>query len=210
MVRQLCAAIITLVTVITLTPLRAQDAVGKDDKGKSESRIPIQSRFSSDFKITENYFNRRIDSGGAGDVLEVELIIQNLTDKPQDLYIFAVATTEKVEKTKSSFERPIPEKEKMRSFVPYPENMANFEYDVPEKSGSKSLIAYPKNPREGIDPSTGKPYTLKVNDKLVVRTYHLSRYRKDFKFFNFLTVIIFNSEGNPVFKQKYEIEGVRR
>jgi len=187
----------------------AQDATGTGARDKSVTQVPIQSQYSSDFKIVENYFNRRIDATGKGDVLEVELVIQSMTDKPQELYIFAIATCEKFEKTKSSFEMPVAEKDRMSSFVPFPENIANFEYDNPDARDKKLLIPYPRNPKDGVNPETGKPYILKVIDKLVVRTYHMSPYLKDFKFFNYLRVVIFNGEGNPVFRQKYEIKGIR-
>jgi hypothetical protein len=209
MLRQMCALAVSGLAIFMVSLSMAQDATGTGTKEKSNIQVPIQSQYSSDFKIVENYLNRRIEPNGRGDVLEVELVIQNMTDKPQELYIFAVATCEKVEHTKSSFEMPIPERDRMRSFVPFPENIANFEYDNPDAKGKKLLISYPKNPREGVNPATGKPYLLKVIDKLVVRTYHVSPYLKDFKFFNYLRVVIFNSEGNPVFRQKYEINGIR-
>ncbi|GAB4219859.1 MAG: hypothetical protein Kow00102_04660 [Spirochaetota bacterium] len=170
--------------------------------------IPVQSLYSNQVKIKDIYFNRRVDTAGKGDVLEVEVLFENLTDNPMDIYVNVIATYEKEEKTKSSFEMPIPEKERIRNFVPYPDDIANYEYT--DSKGKKILQAYPKNTKSGINPLTNKLYFLPVRDILVVRSYHVSPYRKDFIFFNYVTVLVFDKDGNPIMREVYELKGKRK
>ena len=173
-----------------------------------ERHVPIGAQYSNNFEISDIYFNRRIDTSGKGELLEVELVIKNLTDDPMDMYVHVVASYEKEQKTRSSFEMPIPEKERVRSFVPYPGDVSDYQYPHPEKDGETILKKNPKDPKTGVNPDTGKPYHLE--NKLLIRTYHLSKYRTNYFFFNEVTVLVFNSEGEPVFRQLYEIEGIRR
>jgi hypothetical protein len=172
------------------------------------TNIPVQAQYSNKFRIERYYFNRKIDPKGQGELLEIELLIENLTDDPMDLYIFTIATFEKVERTTSSFERPVPEKERIRNFTPFPFDKKNFEYENPDKKGQTRLVKYPKNPKAGVNPSTGGAYHLK--DRLVVRTYHLSKYRTNYTFYNNATILIFDGEGKAAFRQIYAIEGYRR
>jgi hypothetical protein len=172
-----------------------------------DQHIPIGAQYSNSFEVSDIYFNRRIDTTGKGELLEVEMIVKNLTDDPMDLYVHVIATFEREEKTRSSFEMPIPEKERIRSFVPFPGDKADYQYPHPEKNDETILKKAPKNPKAGINPDTGKPYHLE--DKLLIRTYHLSEYRTNYFFFNEVTILVYDSEGNPVFRQLYEIEGRR-
>ncbi|MDY6933199.1 MAG: hypothetical protein SVZ03_03130 [Spirochaetota bacterium] len=181
---------------------------GEEVKKTSSPGIPVQSLYSEKLKIKNISFNRLVDVQGKGETLEVEFLLKNLIDDPQYLYIVVVATFEKVEKTKSSFEMPIPPKKRIRSFVPYPDDISNYEYDNPQKEGEKRLIKMPKNPKAGINPNTGKPYHL-VN-QMIVRTYHLSNYRSNYFYFNEVAIIIFDAEGSLIYKQLYKISGVRR
>jgi hypothetical protein len=180
--------------------------------------VPAQSQYSDRFIIRNIYFNKRVDLAGKGDILEIEMVLENLTDDPMDFYIHAIASFEKVEKTRSSFERPVPEKERIRSFVPYPEGVENFQYPVKDRDGNtkkdyfgKEMIELKKLPhdsKKGVDPSTGKMYHLEK--KLVVRTYHLSLYRNNYFFFNEAVILMFDAEGKPVFRQQYALNGWRR
>ncbi|HOD14946.1 MAG TPA: hypothetical protein PLA65_04510 [Spirochaetota bacterium] len=181
------------------------------------TNIPVLSQYNNTFSIQNLYFNKRIDVTGKGEILEVEFILENLTDDPIDIYLFTIATYEKTEVTKSSFERPIPPKERIRTFVTYPDDIQNFTYPVYDKDGKPQkdengldkikLEKFPKNPKSGVDPSTGKPYHL--TDKLVIRTTHISPYRKNYFFFNNLAVLIFDSEGKPAYRKLFEIKGKR-
>jgi hypothetical protein len=184
---------------------------------KETTNIPVLSQYSNTFAIQNLYFNKRIDANGKGEILEVEFILENLTDDPVDIYIFTVASFEKTEKTTSSFEPPIPLKERIRTFVPYPDDIANFTHPVigedgkPEKDENgldkMKLVKFPLNPKAGVDPKTGKPYHL--TNRLVIRTMHLSPYRRNYYFFNNLAVLIFDSDGKPSYRKLFEIRGKR-
>jgi len=178
---------------------------GKTDDTQLRN-IPVQSLYSELIDIKKVAFNKKIDPSGTGDLLEVEFEVNNKIDDPQDIYIFVIATFEKTEKTPSFFESPIPEKERLRSFVSYPEDIKNFEYT--DSEGKTKLLKQPKNTKTGVDPSTGKAYHIK--DKLFIRTYHLAKYRNNFYYFNMVMIQVYNSSGEPVFRQQYMIEGVRK
>lgn len=181
------------------------------------TNIPVLSQYSDTFSIQNLYFNKKIDINGKGEILEIEFILENLTDDPVDIYLFTIATYEKTEMTKSSFEMPIPPRERIRTFVTYPDDIQNFTYPVLDKDGKPvkdekgldkvKLEKFPKNSKAGVDPATGKPYHLV--DKLVIRTIHLSPYRKNYFFFNNLAVLIFDSEGKPTYRKLFEIKGKR-
>ena len=195
----------------------APDSQKKAVSGDGKT-IPILSQYSNTFKFSSINFNKKVDVGGRGEVLEVEMELVNLLDDPQEVYIFSIATFEKCERTSSSFEAPIPEKDKLRSFVAYPNDIKNFEYPDTDKSGNTKkddngkdkvkLIKFPKNPLAGVNPDTGKPYLVK--SKLVVRTNHLSLYRNNYFFFNNVTVLVFDKEGKPVYKRNFELKNFRR
>ncbi len=190
----------TIILVVCASALLAQTTQKTD--------IPVQSLYSNQVKIKDIYFNKRVDRAGKGEELEVEVIFKNLTDDPMDIYVNIIATYEKEEKTKSSFEMPVPEKERIRNFVPYPDDISNYEYT--DSKGKKIFQAYPKNTKTGINPLTNKLYFLPVKDDLVVRSYHVSPYRKDFIFFNYVTVLVFDKDGNPILREVYELTGKRK
>jgi hypothetical protein len=193
--------------------------VKKEEKSpvKLMANIPSQAQYSETFAIKNVDFNKMIDYTGKGEILEVQFILENLTDDPLDVYIFSIATFEKVEKSKSSRERPIPATHRVRSFVPYPYDITNFQYPETDQKGNilrdergvekLKLAKFPKNPKAGVDPGTGKPYHL--TDKLVVRTRHLSKYRQNYFFFNEVALLVFDSEGKPAFRQLYQLRGKR-
>lgn len=209
-----------MILALLLIPafLMSQEEKKQPVKGDVITAIPVLSKFSNTFEIKNIDFNTRIDLGGKGEILECQFILENLTDDPMELYIFTIATFEKREPIKTSFESFMTEKERIRSFVAYPDDLSNFQYpDLDAKGIIKKdekgkdrikLEKFPKNAKLGINPSTGKAYQLK--DKLIVRTYHLSKYRKEFYFFNNLVILIFDAEGKPLFRQYYELKGRRR
>ena len=194
--------------IILPVALFAQDAPEGKGKTALSTAIPSQAQYSEKFVVEHCYFNRRIDPGGKGELLEIELILKSRWNDPLEMYIFTIASFEKEKKTKSSFEMPIPERERIRNFVPYPDDIKNYEYENPDGRGKMVLVKFPKNPKAGVDPATGKPYTLK--DRLVVRAKHLSPYRNDYVFFNNATILIFDGEGKAMFRKLYEIKGKRR
>jgi len=208
---------IALMLALLLPALVFSEEIDSTKQMSVKTNIPVLSQYSNTFSITNLYFNKRIDINGKGEILEVEFILENQTDDPLDIYIFTVATYEKTEISTSSFETPIPPKERIRTFVVYPDDIQNFTHPVIDKDGKPQkdengldmvkLVKFPKNTRAGGDPATGKPYRL--SDKLVIRTIHLSPYRKNYFFFNNLAVLIFDSEGKPAYRKLFEIKGKR-
>ena len=127
-----------------------------------------------------------------------------------DFFIFVIATYEKLEPIKSSFEKPVPKRDIIRNFNAFPNNRKNFEYppnDDEKKMGKKfRLEKFPKDNKLGTDPSTGKPYSL--SDNLIIRTEHFTKYRKNYVFFNTITILLFDAKNS---KEKNGIaEGDRR
>lgn len=193
---------------------------GNKDQGEKQKSqlIPIQAQYSDSFDIKNVHFNRNVDLFGKGEVLDVLFELHNKTDDPMDLYVFVIATYEKTEKTTSSFEMPVPEKDRLRSFVPFPFNMDNFLYPAVDAKGNPVKDAqgkakmvyhkYPVDPKQGINPTTGQLYHL--DKKLVIRTNHLSKYRTNYFFFNNVVILIFNKEGQPQYKQSYLLTSFRR
>lgn len=212
--------VIVVLALLCPALLFSQD-VKKEDAAKEQSKIitniPVEAQYSNSFAIKNLFFNKRTDYSGKGEILEIEFTLENLTDDPMDLYVFTIATFEKVEKTKSSLERPIPLRERIRTFVTYPDDISNFSYsDTDEKGNVKKdknglgivkLVKFPKNSKAGVDPKTGKPYHL--GEKLTIYTTHLSKYRRNYFFFNNLAVLIFDSEGKPAYRKLFEIKGKR-
>lgn len=203
----------------TPAPARPESsAPAKKAEGtEPNSSIPVQSQYSDKFSVKNLDFNKKLELEGKGEILEVCFTIENHIDDAQDLYVFVIASYEVGKPKETSFDRPIPPHKKMQSFVPYPLDLANFDYS--EKDGDGKLLKddqdrdikmykkFPKNPKAGIDAATGKPYHL--TDKLVVRTQHLSKYRHNYKYFNHAVILVFDKDGNPVFRQQYELSGFR-
>jgi hypothetical protein len=211
-----------IVVLVLLCPaLLFSQEVKKDDAAKEQPKvitnIPVEAQYSNSFAIKNLFFNKRTDYSGKGEILEIEFILENLTDDPMDLYVFTIATFEKVEKTKSSLERPVPIRERIRTFVTFPDDISNFSYpDTDGKGNIKKdkngleivkLVKFPKNPKAGVDPKTGKPYHL--DDKLTIYTTHLSKYKRNYFFFNNLAVLIFDSEGKPAYRKLFVVKGKR-
>lgn len=90
--------------------LFAQAGTDKKEEKKGDTRtisaVPIQSQYSKAFTITNVYFNRRIDIGGKGETLEVEMKLNNKTDETQELYIFVIAAYEDRHANLTSFSPP--------------------------------------------------------------------------------------------------------
>ncbi|MBN2041658.1 MAG: hypothetical protein JW864_16600 [Spirochaetes bacterium] len=181
-------------------------AVRTSQNRQSLPSISAQSQYTDTFRIRNVNFTKDVDYMGRGEILEVQYTLCNMTDEPLDLYMFVIATYEKTEEAKSSFEMPIPEKERLRSIVPFPDDIKNFQYEDPDNHKIK-FLKLPKNPKAGTNPDTGKPYHLV--DRLNIWTHHLSKYRNNYFFFNEVAILIFNTEGTLLYKQMYEISGVR-
>lgn len=202
----LCAVLIIPGILVS----QEENPAGGDD-GTPDMTIPVQSQYSDDFDIKNVFLNKRIDVNGRGEILEVEMVLENNLDDPQDLYVFVVATYEVDIPELTSFDMPVPQGARVRSFVPYPGELENFQYEKTGDDGEKitALYKFPKDPKVGVDPDTNKPYHLNRKD-LVIRTRHLSEYRNNYFFFNEVAILVFDSEGKPKFRQLYKIEGKRR
>jgi hypothetical protein len=208
-----------IVLLIVLLPavIFSQETKSTESPVKSQI-IPIQAQYSDEFCIKNVNFNKFVDIYGRGEVLEVEFEIVNKTDDPLDMYLIVIATFEKKERTRSSFERPIPEKERVRTFVPFPLNLDNFQYPVVDSKGNQAkdkegkaltrYVKFPRDPKQGVNPLTGGMYH--VEKKLVVRTTHLSKYRTNYYYFNEVAILAFNKNGEPQYKQSYRLVGFRR
>ena len=139
-----------------------------------------------------------------------------------DLFIFVIATYEIEEEEYSSFKIPMPKEKRIKSFVPYPENVPNFQYPVKDKSGNiakdengnekKKFKKYPQDPKLGFDMinSVERPLPYHLKNSLIIRTKHLSKYRTNYFFFNEVILLIFDKEGNPAYRQLYRFKGKRK
>ncbi len=204
------ALILFLMMPLSLSSKEPSKGIKKDQVDK----FPSGSIFSDKFDVKNFSFNRTHDAKGRGEVLRVEFEISSYIDEPMDFYIFIIALQEIVDKSISSFERPIPLKDYIKNFVPFPFDLNNFR--VPAGAKDSGFVKFPKNPRLGVNPSTGKPYHL--TDKLFVKTTHLSKYRKNYVFFNSVLILIYDAKRlsdksgytMPVFRQVFHLTGIRR
>ncbi|HQO39090.1 MAG TPA: hypothetical protein PK986_01350 [Spirochaetota bacterium] len=178
--------------------------------GKTDfTAFPVQSVRNDSFNLINLSFNEFV-SDIRGKTLEVEFQLESKLDYSRQYYIFIIATYEKSYKTKSSFESPsLDDPDEIKLLVPFPDDMSNFEYnDRDEKGTEKKVYAkYPKNIKSGVDPITGQPYVL--DDRLTFRSRHLSKYRKNFVYFNQVCILIFDADEELVFRQVYEVRAKR-
>ncbi|HPX91426.1 MAG TPA: hypothetical protein PKZ93_07925, partial [Spirochaetota bacterium] len=66
----------------------------------------------------------------------------------------------------------------------------------------------PKNIKAAVDPKTGKPYLLE--ESIIFRTKFLSQYRKNYYFFNEITVLIFDEGENLLYRQVFKVKEKKR
>ena len=184
----------------------AQPAETKKADDRKKDAFPPQSVQNEDFVVSMPSFVRKGDNLGKGEILEVGFDITNNLDSPRTFYIFVIATYEDIKWQYNSFQskKTFPEKVQTAYFSPYPDTNANYEYEI---NGEKELKRYPKDFKAGINPADGKFYTLK--DKLIIRSNHLCIYRKNYKYYNNVTIILYDEEGKLKFRQTYALEGSR-
>ena len=203
-----------ILTILLLIPI-AIFAQGKEvfDDEFIDTSIPLINQYAKDFKVDQIYFNRQIDGSGVGEILEVEILLKNLTDNPMKIYLFTVATYEiDPSQFDKSFKMPVPPEIRMKSFVASPDQIENFRYVLKTKDGKPALdprgkqkyklVKFPMDPKKG--------HVLDLVKQAHIKTYHLSKYRTDYYFFNNVALIIFNEKGEPLFRQKYLVKGFRR
>ncbi len=200
--------IILVLIIFSLPPTIFTKEIQKNkikiDANNIELLRPIQSVRDKNFKLNHLGLNRFTEINGRGEILELEFQMENISNYITDYYIFVVATYEVVPKILTSFDRPRKQKEKLWSFVSFPDNNSNFEYTIKDK---KKLFKYPKDIKKGVNPSTNKPYTL--SRKFVFYSKHLSKYRNNYHFFNGATLLIFNKDEKLVYRQEYAIRGIK-
>ena len=73
--------------------------------------------------------------------------------------------------------------------------------EVEEETGLPGLTV--------VEPLVSTYHTYHLKDKLNIWTTHLSKYRNNYFFFNEVTILIFDKDGNPLFRQLYSISGKR-
>ncbi len=188
-------------------------------KSKEKKKIPVKSKKKvesttkkSDFKVQSVYsdalmvknvtFNRRTDPKGRGKELEVNFDVINKTDYHWKLYVFVIASYEKIIMQKTSFGKlkDMPEKIEIKTLDVNIGGIKNFEY---QKDGKKIYIKFPKSIKKGINQETGKQY--KLVEKFHVRTQHVVRYSKRFNFYNHVTLLIYDDESKLMYRQVYKI-----
>lgn len=178
-------------------------------KEQKEDPYPTYAVSNEDFSVSMPSFSKQGDLHGKGEILEVQFSINNESDGKHQLYVFVLATREEIKWITNSFntKNVFPEKNDFVEFVPFPGSRENFEYDV---NGVKTVKRHAKDFKLGVDPSTGKPYDLSaLNNKINIRTSHLDLYKKKYKFFNHVTILIYDDEGKVMYRQIYELKGVR-
>jgi len=196
--------------VIIPVVLFSQDKSSEDRLDVKKQTVKAVS--SKIFKVKDLSFTK-FQYDVDGDILETVFQIENLINTPSEFYIFVIATYEQEYITKSSFESPdLDDKVLIKNIQVYPDDLANFEYTEEDENGveQKVYYKYPKNIKSGIDQDTGKPYVL--NNKMIFRTRHLSKYdKKDYHFFNTITILLFDAEDEElVFSQNYMVRPIRR
>ncbi|HPA72105.1 MAG TPA: hypothetical protein PKY31_07540 [Spirochaetota bacterium] len=232
----------TLVAVLTLllitglqaqTKNQAQDAKQPRAGGEPAEVVghPVQSYRTHIFDVEKFSISFGYEPRGYGEILTVEFGIHNKTGDDRDLYIYTIATEDVDTTGYTSFKRPQDDiRILFKNFVPFPlaaedkdkefrhMSLANFRYKMGNDVDPKgTLRKFPRDPKLGVDPTTGKAY--KLDESLYVKTQHHSKYRKNYCFFNHVTVLIFDAKeltddkGNinpPLFRQVYRISGKRK
>ena len=228
--RTIIAAMILLLATGLMAQTKAEPRAG----GETVEVLshPVQSLRTHLFDIEKFTISFGYEHRGFGEILTAEFGIRNKTDNERELYIYTIATEDVDPTGDSTFKRPREEADNVliRNFVPFPVaaednnkefgNMKhmNFRYKLGKDSHPLgTLRKFPHDPKLGIDPSTGKAY--KLNETLFVKTQHHSKYRKNYLFFNHVTLLIFDAKnltdekGNlnpPLYRQIYRIEGKRK
>lgn len=201
--------IILALISISITLYSQQDANTVKTDGKNEKdEKPVLSVFTDVFDIKHLSFIKKVDPKGRGELILVEFQLLNNTDLTRDLYIFVVATHEDTnwKRTILTNKKILPQGSRINYFASYPENDDNFKYQ--DEDGKEYLDKYPKDYKAGINPFTDKAYSLDTD--LIVRTQVLCRYRKKYRYFNNVTLIIYDDEGKLLYRVVHRIDWTRK
>lgn len=199
----------TLIFLLMLIPafIFAQD---QENIKNDPLKMPVLSIDKNRFNITDMSFNKIVPDA-IEEVLVVEFALNNLTDYPMPLYIFIIATCESHFFTTSSFQRPsLEDRNKIKVIKPFPEDSKNFEYTYKDEEGKEKTeyLKYPKNIKAGVNPDTGEAYML--NEKMMFRSLHPFRDLKRYKFFNEITILIFDENEELIFRNFFKVKPKRR
>lgn len=195
-----------IVILFLLSPVMIFSQSTATEEKTDLTGFPVLSVRNESFNLINLSFNEFV-SDIRGKTLEVEFQLESKLDFSQQYYIFIIATNEKSYQTTSSFESPsLDDPDEMKLIVPYPDDLTNFEYVEKDEKGAdkKIYVKYPKNIKAGVDSITGQPYVL--DDRLTFRSRHLSKYRKNFLYFNQVCILIFDSDEKLVYRQVYEVK----
>lgn len=198
-----------LIFLIAFIPvlLFAQD---QDNIKNDPLKMPVLTISTDKFRMTDLSFNR-IVPGGDEEILEVEFMLHNLTDDPVKLNIFVIATYESHFFTTSSFQRPsLEDREEIKVFTPFPEDLKNFQYTYKDEKGTEKteFLKFPKNVKAGVNPVTGEPFELL--ERFIFRSYHPFRDLRKYKFFNEITILIFDEKEELIYRDFFKVRGKRR
>jgi len=199
---------LSLLILIIPVLLFSQDKTTQTPSGKK--LFPVQAVSTKLFKLYNLSFNKMVP-GYAGEVLEVEFQLKNLIEEPINLYIFVIATYEKSYKTDSSFQSPsLDDPAQIKNIKVFPDDITNFEYTEKDEAGNdkKVYIKYPKNVKAGVDPSTGKLYTL--DEDITFRTNFLSKYARKYYYFNEITILIFDDKEELLYREVFTVKEKKR
>jgi len=197
-------SLVAIVSLLLAVAVLAQDKAGTPGGGETAelANLPVQSYRTHIFDVEKFSISFGYEPRGFGEVLTVEFGVRNKTDDERELYIWAIATEDVDPSGDSSFKIPRTDDQRIlvRNFVPFPlaaedrdkeyrmMKNENFRYKTgndPHPLGS--LRKFPRDPKLGVDPSSGKTY--KLEDALFVKTTHHSKYRKNYCFFNHVTLL---------------------
>ena len=200
---------IIIILVLISIPVSVFSQQGADtEKTDKKDEHPVLAVFTDVFDIKHLSFIKKVDPKGRGELILVEFQLLNNTDLTRDLYIFVVATNEEInwKKTTLTDRRILPQGSRINYFASYPDSNDNFKYQ--DQDGKEYMDKYPKDYKAGINPYTGKPYSLDTD--IIVRTEILCRYRKRYQYFNYVTLMIYDDEGKLLFRQVHRIDWTRK
>jgi hypothetical protein len=197
--------ITAIIIMFASTWVFSQDTAKKADETKKDPFPPLTVKTDL-FVVTNPTFSKKTELRGKGEILEVQFEIINNTDQPHPFYLFILASYDDALWQYNSFntKKLVIEKVDINYFSPYPDNKDTFTYDI---NGAKEIKKYPKDFKLGVDKSSGKIYTLK--DKIIIDTEHVCLFRKNYKYFNNVAVLIYDEEGKILFRQTYLLKGFR-
>jgi hypothetical protein len=200
-----------LISFFVIIPVVLFSQDKSSDSTLNIKKKPILSVSTKLFKVRDVSF-ARFQYEITGEYLETSFKIENLTNTPLEFYAFIIASYEKEYIPKSSFESiDLEDRMLIKHIKAYPDDLTNFEYTEKDDNGVEQKIyqKYPKNIKAGIDADTGKPYALE--DAIIIRAKHFSKFVKNYYFFNTITILIFDANDEKLlFSQNYAVQPARR